>query len=161
MKQTKRIWKFYCEEDKHPGMWQRWLKNQCVAVGWAEQWGYHLVGRSKKSYGWSRVRKCLRQIKIGDLVVVSLQGNRIGRIGEVTSLEIDKWDYLVPPSNESKESRDGGIGRRILVRWDTNTGPDNRDLVVKLPKDSRLSLGEVRPTIAELNFQNLKNYFPQ
>lgn len=161
MKQTKRVWKFYCEEDKHPGMWQRWLKNQCVAVGWADVWGFYLCDspkRSKQSSGWIRVRNCLNEIQIGDCVVASLQGNRIGRIGEVTKLEIDKWDPLVPRNKKGKdeESRDGGIGRRIQVRWDTTAGPDNRDFVVHLPKEARLSPGKLRPTIAEISWKNLE-----
>ena len=157
MKQTKRVWKFYCEEDKHPGMWQRWLKNQCVAVGWADVWGFHLKDspkRSKQNRGWIRVRNCLNQINIGDYVVVSLQGNRIGRIGEVTNLAIDRWNPLVP---RSKENSDGGIGRRILVRWDASTGPDNRDLVVQLPQNARLSSGELRPTISEISLHKLRS----
>ena len=31
----KTLWKIACQEDVYPGMWQRWFKNQCVAVGWA------------------------------------------------------------------------------------------------------------------------------
>ena len=155
MKRTKRVWKFYCEEDKHPGMWQRWLKNQCVAVGWADVWGYHLNDspkRYKNDRGWLRVRRCLNEIQVGDYVLVSLQGNRIGRLGEVTELAIDDWKPLVPPS---RKRRHGGIGRRILVRWDTTVGPDNRDFVVKLPENVRLNPGESRPTIAEISLQKM------
>jgi hypothetical protein len=34
-------------------------------------------------------------------------------------------------------------------------GPDNRDLVVKLPENARLNPGESRPTIAEISLQKL------
>jgi hypothetical protein len=40
------LWKVACQEAVYPGMWQRWFKNQCVAVGWAAQWGYRLNGLS-------------------------------------------------------------------------------------------------------------------
>jgi hypothetical protein len=155
MKQTKRLWKFYCQEDKHPGMWQRWLKNQCVAVGWADKWGYYLSDsprRSKRNHGWIPARNCLNQIKIGDYVIVSLHGNRVGRLGEVTKLEIDEWHPMVP---ESKNEPDGEKGRRILVRWDSSTGPDNRDFTVKLPENVRLNSGEVRPTVVEIGIEKL------
>jgi hypothetical protein len=151
---TKQIWKIYCEEDKHPGMWQRWFKNQCVAVGWAGKWNYHLEGESKLEYGWGRARKLLQQIKIGDLILVSLKDNRVGRIGEVTGLAIGDtdWDPLVP---KSKDEPDGEKGRRIFVRWDFNIGPEDRDLVVALPPEARLSSGERRPTIAKISLQKL------
>lgn len=140
-------------------MWQRWLKNQCVAVGWASKWGYFLNDspkRSKRDHGWIPARNCLNQIKIGDYVIVSLQGNRVGRLGEVTGLAIsdtDKdWRPLVP---KSKKQPDGEKGRRIFVRWDLTSGPDNRDLVVKLPEDVRFNSGERRPTIFEIDLRKL------
>jgi hypothetical protein len=136
-------------------MWQRWLKNQCVAVGWASKRGYFLNDspkRSKRKYGWILARNRLNQIKIGDYVLVSLQGNRVGRLGEVTELATDDWDPLVP---KSKNEPDGDKGRRILVRWEPTTGPDNRDFVVKLPESVRLNPGERRATIAEIGLQRL------
>ena len=27
------LWKIHCKEDAYPGMWRRWFRNQCVAVG--------------------------------------------------------------------------------------------------------------------------------
>lgn len=156
MKQIKRLWKFHCEEKRHPGMWQRWFKNQCVAVGWASKWGYHLKGKTKGDQGWKRVRRLIsEEIKPGDYVIVSLPGHRIGRLGEITgkAVEDNDWQPLVP---RSRSSPDGEKGRRIFVRWDLTTGPDNRDLVVKLPESARLNPGERRPTIAEISLHKLE-----
>ena len=130
-------------------MWQRWFKNQCVAVGWKGSWGHPLVGRSMDA-GWGRARAALQRMKIGDYVVVSLEGHRVGRLGQITDLAIgdNDWNPLVPPNSEEP---DGEMGRRVLVRWKMTVGPDDRDTVVLLPVGSRLTLGELRPTIAEIN----------
>jgi hypothetical protein len=37
-------------EDRYPGMWQRWYRHQCVAVGWYSKWGYRLAGKSNGEY---------------------------------------------------------------------------------------------------------------
>lgn len=151
---TKRVWKIFCEENKYPGMWQRWFKNQCAAVGWAGKKGFHLEGKTEGGHGWNRARRLLKEIKIGDLILVTLQNNRVGRIGEVTGMAIKDWKPLVP---ESKDLPDGDKGRRILVRWDFTIGPDDRDLVIALPPELRLTAGELRPTIAEVHSQTFEN----
>jgi hypothetical protein len=137
-------------------MWQRWFKNQCVAVGWASKWGYHLTGKTKPDQqGWNRVRRLLdKEIKVGDYVVVSLPGHRIGRIGEVTgkAIEDKDWNPLVP---KTRSEPDGEKGRRIFVRWDLTIGPDNRDIVVKLPASDRLNPGQIRGAIAEISLRKL------
>jgi hypothetical protein len=95
------------------------------------------------------VQKALKKLEVGDQIVVTLRGHRIVRIGEVTGAKFAEiyWDPLVPPS---RASPDGEIGRRILVRWDMLTGPDNRDQVVLLPAGSRFNSGQLRSTICEL-----------
>jgi hypothetical protein len=131
-------------------MWQRWFKNQCVAVGWAAKWGYKLDGSSIGGKGWSAARNALNQMGVGDLVIVALRGHRVGRIGTITDKTIgdDQWDPLVPPGPGLE---DGEMGRRVLVRWDLNVGPDSHDLVVQLPSDSTFTNGELRPTISRIN----------
>lgn len=146
-------------EERFPGMWQRWYKHQCVAVGWAGKWGFHLNGRRKRTHGWggwTRARQLIKAIQPGDYILVSLRGNRIGRLGQVTGKAIDDtdWDPLVP---RSKKQPDGEMGRRIFVRWDLTAGPDDRELIVVLPPCSRLSLGELRPTVAEIRSRSLKD----
>src|SRR5580658_9302739 len=134
-------------ENDYPGMWQRWFRNQCVAVGWHAEWGYPLSGditASEHGAAWSRARSAIKRIEIGDYVVVSLRGHRVGRLGEVTgkAIEDHQWDPLVP---RTRQRPDGEMGRRILVRWDLTVGPDNRDEVVLLPEGCRFSSGELRP----------------
>lgn len=89
-----KLWKITCQEDKFPGMWQRWFLHQCVAVGWHSKGGYHLEGPTKGGQGWSRARRLLQEIQLGDRIIVALRGNRVGRIGEVTGKAIadSSWD---------------------------------------------------------------------
>jgi hypothetical protein len=146
----KRLWKITCMENVYPGMWQRWFKNQCVAVGWNSSWGFTLDDSVKSSRGWSRARNSLREMSVGDLVVVALRGHRVGRIGQITEKLIDdgRWEPLVPPGPDMP---DGEMGRRINVRWDLTVGPDDNDLVVQLPVYRRFSSGELRPTVSEVS----------
>lgn len=141
-------------EDKFPGMWQRWFRHQCVAVGWHSKWGYTLTGPTKRD-GWRHARTKLQKIKSGDYVVVALRGHRVGRIGQVTGKAIGDadWDPLVPMS---KALPDGEMGRRIFVRWDLTLGPDNYETVVALPPGKQLTTGELRGTIAEVQSLSLE-----
>lgn len=136
-------------EDVFPGMWQRWFRNQCVAVGWPAKWGYKLNGRTKGGRGWLVARKAIKDMSIGDLVAVALRGHRIGRLGEITgkAIEDSQWDPLVPPGPGIE---DGEMGRRLLVRWDLTTGPEDPDLVVRLPEGHTFSNGELRPTVSRV-----------
>lgn len=147
------LWKVTCKEDIYPGMWQRWFKNQCVAVGWAAKWGYQLEGGNNGGKGWSTARNAITEMNVGDYVVVALRGHRVGRIGQITEkrIEDDSWDPLVPPGIGLPN---GEMGRRILVRWDLTIGPDNPDLVVQLPSEGQFSMGELRPTVAKISSQH-------
>jgi len=143
------LWKITCKEDIYPGMWQRWFKNQCVAVGWAGVWGYKLNGKNKGGRGWSTARNAIKHIEVGDYIVVVLRGHRVGRIGQITgkAIDDDEWNPLVP---KSPDSPDGEMGRRIFVRWELTTGPDNQDLVIQLPEGNTFSSGELRPTVSQI-----------
>jgi len=131
-------------------MWQRWFKNQCVAVGWAAKWGYRHSGDSIGGAGWSRARNALNKMSMGDPVVVALRGHRVGRLGTITgkAIDDDSWDPLVPPGPGLE---DGEMGRRVFVRWDLTVGPDSHDLVVQLPTDNRFTCGELRNTVSRIN----------
>jgi hypothetical protein len=151
------LWKINCMEDRFPGMWQRWFRSQCVAVGWHSEWGFPLKGpipAKEHAAAWSRARSSLQKIKNGDQIIVSLRGHRVGRLGEVTGKAVEDadWNPLVP---RTKDEPDGEMGRRIFVRWDLTTGPDNRDEIVLLPLEARFSSGELRPTIAEISSRSL------
>lgn len=136
-------------------MWQRWYKHQCVAVGWASSWGFKLEGRSNGGRGWGIARKALREMAIGDFLVVALRGNRLGRLGQITDKQVsdDHWSPLVPIGPGLPE---GEMGRRILVRWDLTIGPDNPDLVVQLPSDKTLSNWELRHTLSRIKSMTLQ-----
>ncbi len=150
----KRLWKINCMEDQFPGMWQRWFKNQCAAVGWASERGWQLLDPSRRDSGWILARNCLHKIECGDFIIVSLKNHRVGRLGEVTEKRIadTDWKPLVPGSKDRPE---GEMGRRIHVRWDLTVGPDDRDLVVALPQGARFNSGELRRTVAEVRSQTL------
>lgn len=144
-----RLWKINCMEDTFPGMWQRWFKNQCVAVGYPSSWGYQLHGRSKRR-GWTETRRDILDMRTGDYVVVSLRNKRIGRIGQITgkAIDDDQWNPLVPIS---KTLEYGEMGRRILVRWELTTGPDSQDLVIQLPENRAFAQGsETRRAVSEI-----------
>ena len=154
-----KLWKINCMEETFPGMWQRWFRSQCVAVGWHSAWGFPLTGPisdEKHRRAWSRARSSLLKIQVGDHIIVSLRGHRVGRLGEVTgkAVEDGDWNPLVP---RTKDEPDGEMGRRIFVRWDLTTGPDNRDEIILLPEGTRFTNGELRPTIAEIGSQSLED----
>jgi hypothetical protein len=127
-------WKIFCQETENPGLWPRWFKSQCAAIGWPPKDGYTLEGKARDQ-GWAAARNALKRVKPGDLVVVQLRGCRVGGIGEVVRKEIGdhQWKPTVHPS---KAHPWGGKGRRILVRWDLNVGPASSDKVVSVPPDS-------------------------
>jgi hypothetical protein len=149
------MWKVSCLENQYPGMWQRWFRHQCVGIGWPPADGFRLNGPSDGGPGWSRAREALKAVAIGDHVIVTLRGHRLGRLGVVTGKPIDddQWDSLVPPSRDLPS---GEMGRRIFVRWDLTVGPDSRDMVIALPADIQLSPGELRPTIGQVRSRSTK-----
>lgn len=151
----KKLWKIACQEDVYPGMWQRWFKNQCVAVGWASMWGYKLNGPTKGGKGWITARNAIKEMAIGDMVIVALRSHRIGRLGEITgkAIEDNEWNPLVP---KGPKLPDGEMGRRIFVRWELTTGPYDTDLVVKLPSSDTFSSGELRPTASRISSRTIE-----
>ncbi len=151
------LWKVYAMEDDFPGLWQQWYRHQCVAFGYALYWGAKLRGNTKDHWGgsWRRTRNQLLRVAVGDFVVAALKGNRVGRLGQITDIHVEdeEWNETVP---KSKDSPVGEMGRRIHVRWDLTCGPDDRDLVIALPEDARFTNGELRPTLAEIRSQTVK-----
>ncbi len=142
------LWKFECKEDWYHGMWRRWYKNQCVAVGYPPYCGYHLEGDGPNS-GWSYTRNRLMEMEIDDDIVVALPYNRVGRIGKITRMNFgdNDWDPLVPPG----PGYGGEMGRRVQVRWDLTVGPDNPDLVVQLPEECHFVGNERLRAIAPIH----------
>jgi Endonuclease NucS len=144
-------WKVFCMEKEYPGLWQRWFKHQCVAVGWCSKWGFNLRGETEESNGgWGRTRSKLEQIQEEDWILVQLKNHRVGRVGQVVSKEVEdnEWNPLVP---QTKADPDGEMGRRINVRWRLDIGPFDPEMVVKLPEGKRLSSGSARQTVAKID----------
>ena len=144
------LWKIYCDEKEHPGQWLQWYRHQCAAFGWPPQDGYHLLGDTESLGGWSRVRNVMKTVQPGDWAVISLPGNRVGRLGQIvrTAVEDSQWDPLVRRSSLYPH---GENGRRILLRWDMTVGPDNKEMVVKLTNDFQFKSGyEQRGTIRQI-----------
>ena len=129
------LWKVACQEVEYPGMWQRWYRNQCVAVGWAPQGGFKLKGKTDGGRGWSLARNAIQDMQLGDYIVVALKGHKVGRLGQITAKAIGDtdWNPMVPPDSLLPV---GEMGRRILVRWELATGPESQDLVVQSPLDA-------------------------
>lgn len=125
------IWVVNCMEHVFPGMWQRWFRSQCVAVGWPPEDGFRSDDSSKP---WVTARNALARMQVGDRVAVALRNRRIGRIGEITGKAVsdDEWNPFVPPGPGYPH---GEMGRRIRVRWNLLTGPSDFDLVVQLPRE--------------------------
>ena len=154
------IWIVNCMETDYPGMWQRWFRNQCVAVGWPPGDGYRFDGdqATPPEPAWTGASRALSRMRDGDRVVVALGDRRVGRIGEITGKAVtdDEWDPLVSPGPGLPE---GEMGRRIRVRWDLLTGPSDFDLVVQLPCElqvfgrSAISRKDVRlrAVVSEMN----------
>lgn len=143
------LWKVSCLEDRYPGMWQRWFRHQCVGIGWPPSDGYRLNGASIGGHGWMRAREALKTVEPNDQVIVTLRGHRVGRLGTVTAKAIqdEEWEPLVPPSRGLET---GEMGRRLLVRWDLTVGPDNRDMIIALPRNFQFTSGKLRPAICRV-----------
>ena len=144
-----RLWKIHCKEDEYPGMWRRWFRNQCVAVGYSSAFGFTLEGRSIAK-NWTETRRAIQDMEIGDYVVVSLPNKRVGRMGQITGKAIgdDEWNPLVP---ERIRPPHGEMGRRILVRWELMTGPESQDLIIQLPENGAFAAGnETLKAVSEI-----------
>lgn len=150
------LWKIFCEENKYPGLWQHWYKNQCVAIGW-EPPKYRINENMPGEKGWNEARKAVLEMKVGDFVVVALSGHRLGRLGQITDKKLndDEWKPLVP-KNERLDLPLGDLGRRILVRWELTTGPDSQDYVVQLPEGKRFNSGELLKTVSRIKSIEIK-----
>lgn len=137
-------WKINCMEDKYPGLWHTWFREQIVAVGWPPP-EYGLRAQTDVR-AWSAARRCLLQIAPGDKVIVQLKHWRVGRIGTVLSKQIEdeEWEPSVPPQRGDH----GEMGRRLQVRWDLTTGPLAPSYVVELPPEARPNMRIWRPTLS-------------
>lgn len=156
-----RFWRVHCHIGQHPGQWQYWFREQCCAVGWhPKRWGdvvspegWEFSGPSTDR-GWVAARNALREMAEGDVVIATLPGGRIGRLGTIVRKAVGdhEWNPIVPKSSNLPF---GENGRRIEVRWDLSLGPDDPSKVVLLPAAARFNSGELRATVRELPISKL------
>jgi hypothetical protein len=143
-----RFWKINCMEDKYPGLWHTWFKEQVVAVGWPPpRWKLESQSKHKRA-AWNLARRSLLRMMSGDRIVVQLKDWRIGRIGTVLELKIEdeEWNPTVPAQGGDC----GEQGRRIEVRWDLTTGPLGPESAIRLPVEARPNMRVWRPTLTEM-----------
>jgi hypothetical protein len=156
----RKFWRVHCHIGQHPGQWQYWFREQCCALGWCppsaagSDDGWTFEGISKDQ-GWSAARNALKKMSPGDWLVATLPGHRVGRLGQVVSLAVqdEEWDPVVPAG---KDLPQGENGRRILVRWELTTGPDDPAQVVSLPTHAQFNSGQLMGTIRELPMERLE-----
>lgn len=116
-----------------------------------------MQGGNMKWPDWIKTRSALKKIEPGHFIVAALPGRRIGRLGRVVEPQIvkdgrDWWQPLIPPSPDDE---DGQMGRRILVRWDLEHGPDSFDHVVQLPEDFDIGW---RGTLCRVGSKTVKEF---
>jgi hypothetical protein len=156
----KKFWRVHCHIGHHPGQWQYWYREQCCALGWpppdprlkSKSWQYE--GTTTQDHAWQTARSALKKMQKGDWIIATLPGHRVGRIGTIVDLEVkdEQWNPIVPPG---KNCPTGENGRRIVVRWELTTGPDDLSKVVKLPLSARLNTGQLQGTVRNLPVSSL------
>ena len=132
-----------CSPCWHPSEWKG-LKG--------DGWSYD--GDNPGKQDWNTARNALKQMQVGDWIVATLPNNRAGRIGQLVQKLVhdEDWNPIVKPSRTHPF---GENGRRINVRWDLASGPDDPAKVVLLPEAVRLNSGEIRATVRRLPFEKL------
>jgi len=124
---TETLWKITCMEDDNPGLWQRWLKCQCVTVGYAPRWECKMEGGKMKGAGdWIKARNALKSIEPGTSSWPRFQG-----VGSADSVRWWKCELTTTSGTlwSSIPDDEPGDGPEILVRWDLEHGPDSLDQI--------------------------------
>lgn len=95
-KPASRYWIVICPEpDVRGGVWARWYREKCVAVGWYPP-DYCFEGQTDDP-GWTYARNRLREIRPGDKIIPFLMKWRIGPVGTVVEVKAAdaQWDPTV------------------------------------------------------------------
>jgi hypothetical protein len=131
------------------GLWARWYRENCVAVGWPPP-EFGLAGGTENS-GWAWTRDRLNQMRVGDKVIPFLLKWRIGPVGTVRELRVTDGDWS-PTVDEGAYSRNpdqAELGRRVLVTWEqAGMPPDGKVAIV--PANLRTGGPLARHTVEEL-----------
>jgi hypothetical protein len=83
-------WKVFCEETEFHGLWPRWFRDQCAAVGWNPERGFMMEGKARKQ-DWARARNCLKDMQPGDMLRWDLN---IGSIDPDTAVKLPSSSRL-------------------------------------------------------------------
>jgi hypothetical protein len=134
---TPSYWIVICPEPYvRGGVWARWYREKCVAVGWPPP-NWNLDGPTE-SFGWAYARNRLKEIRPGDKVIPFLLKWRIGPVGTVRALRVAdaEWNQTVEKGIYSLNIEEPELGRRLLVTWERiEMPPDGRCALV--PPDQR------------------------
>src|SRR5258708_36729791 len=89
--QAPSCWIVICPEPSIRGLWARWYRENCVAIGWGPP-NWSMEGQSDPSvgfiHGFHYARNCLRRIRPGDKVIPFLKEWRIGPVGTVREVRV-------------------------------------------------------------------------
>jgi hypothetical protein len=120
------------------GVWERWYRENCVAVGWPPpNWSLEVPAQD---HNWNYARNRLNEIRPGDYIIPCLLEWRIGPVGTVREVRVadSQWNATVDQGAYLKNPEEPELGRRILVTWET----------AGMPRNGRCALvpSEQRPT---------------
>lgn len=152
-------WIVICPEpDVRGGVWKRWYKEQCVAIGWyPPTWSFD--GRGENTPGWTFVRNRLKEIRPGDKIIPFLLKWRIGPVGTVREVKVTdaEWNPTVEKGNYSG-SDEYELGRRILVTWEQAGMPPD-GMIATVPPAQRPGGRSplARHTMEELSLEQFHN----
>jgi hypothetical protein len=150
-------WAVICPEPDAPGLWGRWRKYKCVAIGWPPR-RFHLYGPERKK-SWASARKRALEVKPGDIIIPFLKYHRFGTPGVVTRIRIEdkQWEPTVPEGGYSRNPGDPDLGRRIEVRWLTRRVPP-AGTIAAIPSRARKPRGEVRQAIERVRSDRYERF---
>lgn len=139
-------WAVICPEPDAPGVWETWVKEHCVAIGWPPG-TYPLHGKTKDK-SWERARKQIQRVRPGDIIIPFLKHFTFGIPGFVTGVAAkdDEWNPTVAKGGYSRNPSEPELGRRIEVEWLMKDVP-NLDKVAVMPEQMWKTYGEVRNPI--------------
>jgi hypothetical protein len=121
-------------------LWRIWAEQNCVAVGWPPEQGFHLEGGTEPwqetPTGTERLRNAIRRVQPGDTVIPFLMNNRLGTPGDVIRSAVGdrEWEATISRGCYDFNSV-AELGRRIIVNWWRDGMPGTQ--VVLIPPEAR------------------------
>lgn len=146
---SQNYWSVICNEPNAPGVWKKWLAENCVAIGWPPP-TYQLEGPTDKP-GWDSARAFAQRVSSGDIVVPYLLRYRFGIPGEVVKVAVadSEWNPTVAKGEYADNPDEPELGRRIYVKW-LERGVPPREKIAVVPPADRISGGMVKKSIFPL-----------